>query len=223
MNDEAIVLPLFPTTGVILPYVSMTLIANEEPYIQLIQDCIENDSLFLSAYFNDNGLYDVGCACEILNHEIEENKIIVEIHALRRVYINSIIKFEDGKQIVSRNEKVVVFKSEEPAVELPYQLVNGELFQDSNTNINEDIKNQVYEKFKEFTYTENKKLYQIFIDLLKNDFDEGMSFFILNNIVDDQSEEENSIRYEMLSRKSENKRLRLIGNLLCDNDQNNFE
>jgi Lon protease-like protein len=50
MNDETIVLPLFPTTGVILPYGSMTLLANEKPYIQLIQDCIENDSLFLSAY-----------------------------------------------------------------------------------------------------------------------------------------------------------------------------
>ncbi len=65
----------------------------------------------------------------------------------------------------------------------------------------------------------NKVIHLTFNDLTKRDLDEGVSFYILDQLIDDQTNNGNAIRYDMLTKKSENKRLRMLRELICKEAQ----
>ena len=209
-----LVLPLFPTSGVILPHGKMILKANQQPYIQLLEYCIKNEEPFSSLYFDESGLYNIGCACFTGNYEMQGGEITCEVFASQRISLDSVVTIKDGVQTVSNNGKEIQFKMDEPIEDIPYSMFNGNLFLDSQSKTREDIKIEVYDKFRNLANSKNKELCKYFDDLSNaDDLDEGVSFFILDSLIGDHSENDNRMRYEFLTKRSENKRLREVRKL----------
>jgi Lon protease-like protein len=61
----AIEIPLFPLGSVLFPHMPMSLHIFEERYRTMIGQCIDSESEFGIVWMSDDGLRDIGCACEV--------------------------------------------------------------------------------------------------------------------------------------------------------------
>lgn len=210
MNTEEILLPLFPATGVLVPYGAIKLVVTDEPYLQLIHDCTWEDKPFAVVHFDAERGTDVGCAARVVEAEQRDGMLICEVEGLKPFEIVSVVSFEGDRQRVLHRDREVVFEQEEP-LDLPYLFVCARFFEEAETPVREDLKTAVMNAVLARVDQEDRAMVQ---ELFDDGLNGQLSYWVLHHFVPDDTEEGNRTRIDFLKKRSENKRFRMLRHLL---------
>ena len=215
--EESLVLPLFPMSVVIVPSSTWMIKETEKPLFELLKYCSENKQPFAAVYSDEEGgIHEIGCICEILEYQINQNEIVCTFKGLDRISKDSIVSIQNGREEVICNDKITYFELNEPKEAMPFSFIKGAIFSDENIKIRSDVRDDVLVKFIEIAIDKAEPdCHNTSINVSKQERAEDLSFIVLNYLVGDESREDNLIRYKFLAKRSENQRLRLLRNMLC--------
>lgn len=218
MADESVLLPLFPVSGVLVPHGSMIIAATQSPYIELLSDCIEQGNPFGTVYFDEWQIADVGCTAFIKEWQTINEGLICRVTGGPRFSVSAIVSLEGNRQRVIQNGREVVFE-DEGAPSLPYDFVNATLLIDQEGAVNPDVKAAVLERFLEEVPPESAEEAGEIRTLFENGLEGQLSFWILDQLIPNDTPEGNQVRLDFLRKRSENKRFRMLRNSLSPQGQ----
>lgn len=207
MSNDDLLVPLFPLTGVLLPFGQMCITATEEPYLSLLTHCNGNEELFCASYFEqepshsnrivqlqtENGIqavspdYDIGCLASITAYDAKDTQISCEIAGHRRMQLRSKVTAEG----------------------ISFDFANGEILRDTQDNVRQDLKESLLTDLKALL-AENEEVYASVANVSTQELDEGLSFIVAGLIIPDDTPEGNAFRMALLRKKSETKRMRML-------------
>lgn len=85
-------IPLFPLDVVLFPEIPLPLHIFEDRYKRMINECLENDSVFGVALFADQKIYNVGCTARIVSvlKKYKDGRMDILAQGVERFYIENI-------------------------------------------------------------------------------------------------------------------------------------
>lgn len=206
-TDNTALLPIFPVTGVLVPHGGLTIVASEEPYLQLLRESIEKQRPFASIYFTEEGLADYGCVAYPREWAEEDGKLFCRILGGQRFQVHAFVSFQGDQQLVQQNGRQVAFQAEEP-FHSPYTYANVTLLEDDSVVIREDIREKVKDAL--LAGIDNAEDVALVNDAFADGLGGMLSYWILDQVMPDDTPDANAFRLQALRKRSENKRLRML-------------
>lgn len=206
--------PILRMDIVLLPYNSIVLEAEEEPYLSLMKDMIRDEGEFAVFYEDEEGINDYGCLAYVEQYEYDADKLICKIVGTDRVEAKSIIPAETiGTSLREISDSGI--SAEEMRNLSLYDFVDGVLVLDDEEEPDDKLRTDLYEHVEAAVLKINPDFdKESLSEWFKESGTEHFSYKMMNGLVTENSQEVNEIRLEILQSKSENDRLTLLKNLL---------
>ena len=208
--ESDILLPFFPSSGVLLPNGTAALAATDATTGQLLADCAADDRPLGVVHVGDDGLADVGCAARVTGREEHDGIDLYIVRGLAEFDVGGVVTFEGDRQRVRQGGREVVFALDEPLTS-PHEYVQGAT-RDVGERARPDVESEVRELLAAWAGPEHEA---VIAAAFESGLGGRLSYWVADHVLPDDTEEGTRLRLDLLRKRSETKRMRVVRHLLA--------
>jgi len=215
-NSNDVFAPILRMDIVLLPHNSIVMEAEEEPYLSLMKDMIQEEGEFAVFYEDEQGINEFGCLAFVEQYEYDAEKLICKITGTDRVEAKTVIPSERIGTSLREIADSGISAEEMRNISL-YDFVDGVLVTDDEEEPDSALREKLFVLIEAAVLKINPDFDRNSLQSWFNESGtEDFSFKMMNGLVTENSPELNQIRLQILQSKSENSRLQMIQQLFSE-------